>query len=315
MQQDYAHIDAYMSEGFHHVEGWCTPHLPGILKLIDGYQRAHGVRGGVAEIGIHHGRLFLMLNSLCEADEQSFAIDLFEDQALNIDHSGQGSRSAFLDNMERFDRHRGRNVSVVATDSTTADIRDIVTSPVRIFSIDGGHTVEHTVSDLQSAQRVLHPRGIVILDDVTNDHWIGVIEGVMSFLQHRPTLVPFAIGFNKMLLANLSHASDYAALIANSPVGSKRDMKFMGWQIVAMAAQAEAATYASGPSVADLQRQVDLRERELTQVNSTLSELSAEVEATKARADSLEQCLARMQETVSWRVTAPLRFVRRRLGQ
>ena len=315
MQQDHAHLDAYMRDGFRRIEGWCSGYLSGVLKLIDAHQRAHGVAGGVAEIGIHHGLLFLMLNSLCDVSEQSYAIDLFEAQGLNIDHSGQGSKTAFLDNMARFDGKRGPSACVGAADSTTADIRRVVTAPVRIFSIDGGHTAEHTVADLHSAQSVLHPSGVVILDDVTNDHWLGVIEGAMSFLQHRPTLVPFAIGFNKLLLANLSHAGDYAELIADSSFASKKDVKFMGWQLVAMTAPAGIVRPAGAPAAEELKAQLLLKERELALANQTLNQRLADMQALAAKADSLEQHVARMHKTVSWRVTAPLRSIRRRMPQ
>ncbi|HYP82112.1 class I SAM-dependent methyltransferase [Variovorax sp.] len=232
----YAHLDRYISSGFNEVEGWCSSGLAEICKLIDTSQRTHSVhlQAGVAEIGIHHGLFFILLNSLCEEDVTSWAIDVFENQALNVDQSGRGSREAFTRNLERFDRHNGRNVRVLECDSTTVRLRDLVTSPIRIFSIDGGHTVEHTVSDLHAAQSVLHPEGVVILDDITNAHWLGVIEGCMHFLHSRTTLVPFAIGHNKLFLCNLSYAKRYGDLFRDSPFVAKESVRFCGWDIVAM---------------------------------------------------------------------------------
>lgn len=230
----YTHLDKYMSSGFDAVEGWCSPNLSDICKLIDTHQQERGVTGGIAEIGVHHGRFFILLNALTKPGETSFAIDIFDDQSLNIDYSGLGSKSIFLSNLDKHDRHAGNNVVLIAADSTTTQLAALIKPPVRIFSVDGGHTAEHTIADLKSAQSASHAEGVVILDDILNTHWLGVIEGCMHFLLSRPTLVPFAIGHNKLLMSNLSHAERYATLFRNSSLASKPRVRFMGWDLVAL---------------------------------------------------------------------------------
>ena len=92
----------------------------------------------------------------------SFAIDLFEDQDLNIDCSGLGSRSRFAENLQLYDRHGGANVTLIQGDSTRlrhADMARYRDIPPKIVSIDGGHTVEHTISDLLFAEAVVHSAG------------------------------------------------------------------------------------------------------------------------------------------------------------
>jgi predicted O-methyltransferase YrrM len=44
---------------------------------------------------------------------------------------------------------------------------------MRFISIDGGHTPEHTVSDLNLACRLINNQGVVILDDVLHHPWPG----------------------------------------------------------------------------------------------------------------------------------------------
>ena len=184
------HLQNYMNTGFHQVEGWCSEMLASVIEKIDVHQTSRAVSGGAAEIGVHHGRLFLMLNSVCKITERSYAIDVFDNQALNIDNSGSGSLSAFKQNLLSYDRHRGANVVVISADSLTADFLHLLDQPVRLFSIDGGHTAEHTISDLKKAQLRLHPEGVIVLDDILNHHWLGVVEGTVTFLQTRPTLRP-----------------------------------------------------------------------------------------------------------------------------
>lgn len=231
---DYSALNKYMSEGFKQVEGWCSPGLAALCELIDRHQAARGVIGGVAEIGVHHGLFYMLLNSLCDAGQKSYAIDIFEEQDLNIDSSGKGAKEIFLSNLRTHDRYGGENTQIVAGDSTAIRLHDVISSPVRFFSIDGGHTAEHTISDLNAVNDILHPEGVVILDDILNHHWLGVIEGVAEFLGRKPTLLPFAIGHNKLFMARLSHVDRYAELFRSSPYATKHNVKFFGRYIVAL---------------------------------------------------------------------------------
>ena len=72
-----------------------------IIVALTERQRSLGIGGGAAEIGVHHGKLFILLYLLCQASEKAVAIDLFEDQHLNIDHSGSGDLAKFRGNLER----------------------------------------------------------------------------------------------------------------------------------------------------------------------------------------------------------------------
>lgn len=227
-------LTTYMSEGFHNVEGWCSDQVATMVQLIDIYQRERRTSGGAAEIGIHHGKLFMLLNSVCDANQRSYAIDLFERQELNLDHSGSGNRAIFEQNLQRYDRHKGTNVSILAADSTTAPLIEMIDQRVRLFSIDGGHTVEHTLNDMAIAANRISPEGIVILDDILSNHWLGVIEAAIRYLMFRPTLVPFAIGHNKLLMCNYSHYQPYYDLFASSTLAAKIGVGFVGHKVVAM---------------------------------------------------------------------------------
>jgi peptide chain release factor 2 len=54
-----------------------------------------------AEIGVHHGRLFIPMALARRPGERALAIDVFEDQHLNVDHSGKGDRARFEENVAR----------------------------------------------------------------------------------------------------------------------------------------------------------------------------------------------------------------------
>ena len=208
------------------VADYCT--------LIHNHQQVRHVKGAIAEIGVHHGLFFTLLNTLTHNDEHAYAFDVFSKQELNIDQSGWGSKQHFEDNLKKYCRHEGKNVTIVECDSTTTDLTDHIKEKVRLFSVDGGHTVEHTISDLRQAHKVLHPEGVVILDDMPNIHWLGVIEGCIRFLQERPTLVPFAIGHNKAFLCNMSYVEVYKQLFRDTEFVTKDDVEFVGHKILAV---------------------------------------------------------------------------------
>lgn len=224
----------YFNGGFNHVEGWCSDNLFNIVELLD--KCDFNKDGGAAEIGVHHGKFFMLINSVIEEKFSSFAIDLFEFQHLNIDNSGRGNLEVFKDNLSKYDVHGGRNVSIISADSTdyAGNLKSLFDSKkIRFFSVDGGHTVQHTISDLNLANQVISNEGVVILDDILHSGWLGVIEGVCKFLSNSPTLVPFAIGDNKLLLCKLSMYPYYFQLFDVSSL-KKNNTKFFGFNIVCL---------------------------------------------------------------------------------
>lgn len=227
-------LQRYKDDGFDKIQGWCDHQLFQTVDLLSAQQKPSD--GGVCEIGVHHGKFYLLLNSITPKTAKSFAIDLFEDQNLNIDGSGKGDRKIFEENLAAYDAHNGRNTIIIKGDSTDAGLglaNIILPGSLRFLSIDGGHTAEHTINDLEIANELISNQGVVILDDILNHHWLGVIEGVAKYLERRPTLVPFAIGRNKLYLAKLSYQRFYFNLINKSPLKVK-DVSFFGHGLIAL---------------------------------------------------------------------------------
>ena len=225
----------YKNGGFRIVEGWLEPKFLDTLRHLHRIQTDLGVVGGALEIGVHHGRFFLPLNAMVdEQKHQSFAIDLFSQQELNIDHSGHGNLERFQENLKAFDRFEGGNVHVIAADSTRLDPASLGISAEtrpKLISIDGGHTVEHTIHDLEIAETLIHERGLVFLDDMINRNWLGVLEGLITYLQQRPTLWPVFLGYNKMILAPMSAHHLYKEEIQKIFEGSKTS-EFVNYEFI-----------------------------------------------------------------------------------
>ena len=227
------HLQNYHNNGFWQILGWVDKEL---LQFFS-YLENSGINqtGGIAEIGVHHGRFFYLLNSTVADNHKSYAVDIFEDQHLNVDGSGNGSLGWFLRN-KQFDRHKGQNVEVVkgdSTDPTLKLIHKMGRGKIKYFSIDGGHNAQHVMNDLKIAEKTINNQGVVIVDDILHPCWMGVLEGTLEYLRAYPTLVPFSIGCNKLFLCKMSYLPFYLDYVKKYEWHNKQyGRKFFGHDIV-----------------------------------------------------------------------------------
>ena len=76
----------------------------------------------------------------------------------------------------------------------------------RLISVDGGHTAEHVMNDLELAADIVVGGGVIFLDDWSSPHWPGVFEGYDRFMANRNrSLAPFLYADNKLLLTTIGH--------------------------------------------------------------------------------------------------------------
>lgn len=201
------------------VSGWLSRESAEVIGHLALRQLQDGLGGGVGEIGIHHGKLFLLLYLSLQPDERAFALDVFEDQDLNVDGSGRGDRAVFLQNFAKVGG-KEEQLTILAVDSTAVSAEELRTAagPLRMMSVDGGHTEDITYNDLQLAEEVLLDDGILILDDVYQQRWPAVAAGAFRFvLENGHQLRPFAISPNKTYFCkNPQAASRYYESLASA---------------------------------------------------------------------------------------------------
>jgi Methyltransferase domain len=160
-------LGVYNAIGHYMVEGWVEPPILQVVVALSREQARQGVEGAVAEIGVHHGRFFISL-LLTDPEGATVAVDVFDDQALNQDGMGKATRRVFERNLRRH-ADGAAAPQIWARDSTTLSGHDFRTSvgPVRLFSVDGGHSREVVAHDMRTAADALPAGGIVIADDVS----------------------------------------------------------------------------------------------------------------------------------------------------
>lgn len=210
-----ANRQAYLKRGYRTVGGWLFPYSATFIDAIGDLQNRSGIRGAVGEIGVHHGKLFILMALSRQAGEQAIAIDIFGDQHLNLDASGAGDRTIFEGNLQQW-LGRDGDVTILqrsSFDVSSADILDSV-GPLRLASIDGGHTEDCVINDFSLIEAVLAPRGVVILDDYFNEYWPDVASGVARYLLNpEARLRPFAITPNKTYFTFASDVTFYRSAL------------------------------------------------------------------------------------------------------
>lgn len=214
------------------VKGWLFPGAPQAIVLLSEEQRRSDISGGVAEIGVHHGKLFILLYLLSSGNEPAVAIDLFSQQDLNVDHSGAGDLARFKRNLRRHaDADRLMIHEGDSTQLSSNDLLELGRGPFRLISIDGGHTAEITAHDLVTSEGALAEGGIIILDDCFKEMWPGVADGVHQFFSEPRTVVPFGIGANKVFFCHPAFAQRYAAVLSKMEIKAV-EQEFLGHRVV-----------------------------------------------------------------------------------
>ena len=213
----------YRAIGQRLVTGFLEPEILLVLDVLNSAQRAKQVSGAIAEIGVHHGKLFIGLRLLQRGGEKSVAIDIFGDQELNVDGSGHGNLDKFRNNVNLWSSMD--DVVIHQGDSTKLEpqkLAELAGGDIRFFSVDGGHTEEIVFSDMKLAEATLADGGVVIADDVFNEQWPGVSVGTLRYLEDGAKLAPFLIGFNKVFFAQPDYCEAYRTAVELAVGGKLR---------------------------------------------------------------------------------------------
>jgi hypothetical protein len=212
-------LNHYVEAGIRQVQGWFGRVDAEIYRGVITAQNEAGLGGAMAEIGVHHGKSFIAMCLGLQDQDRAYCVDIFEDQHLNKDFSGMGSRIKLEENLRRFGI---APEAVVITKSSSLDITaaDILAAvgEVRFFSVDGGHWLEIVRNDLTIAEGCLAEHGVIAIDDFHRAEWPDVSAGYFAWHSARTKpLVPFAIGSNKLYVCHQKWIDFYRERIDNTP--------------------------------------------------------------------------------------------------
>lgn len=121
-------LTTYLAEYETKIDGWFSREVLYATWVLIQYQYDHlKIFGGIGEIGVHHGKFTAFLYLMRRYREQTlFAVDVFENQKLNRDVSGNGRENIFLNTIRKYgDVHRNE---VVIYSGSSLDLNPQYTS-------------------------------------------------------------------------------------------------------------------------------------------------------------------------------------------
>lgn len=177
-------IDHYLADGYEQVLGMSSRFAAAICGHLIQRQSALGISGDVVEIGTFEGRFFIAMALGLAADEKALGIDVF-------DWPDAGVLDRFLANCETHRLLRDRFTAWKANSSliSVAELRDtLANSKPRFFHIDGDHSYQSLSNDLALADALLHPQGIICIDDMLHPGYPMLVTAVLDYLNRAPEM-------------------------------------------------------------------------------------------------------------------------------
>ncbi len=194
------------------IEGWLVRVTS--LRTMDilDFQEARGIRGGMLEIGVYHGKYFSVLaRSAQRGNDRLVGIDTFqwksERDVVSALSRSEETSEADIELLKCFSH-----------ECTASDLIRRLGGPARFISVDGSHDASDVLFDLELSEQVMSPSGVIAVDDFINPVAIGVNEGVHLFFARPRRIVPFAYIDNKLFLAHRSMVDSYRQFIEQAIV-------------------------------------------------------------------------------------------------
>ncbi len=179
-----ARLDAFLAEGYLRIRGMSSRFAAAICGRLVRRQSALGIAGDLLEIGTFEGRFFVAMGMLLAPGEHALGIDVFTwPSAAVYDHLLANCAAAGLD------RASYTAWKVDARTITADALRGKLPSgAARFIHVDGEHNAECLRNDLALAHAVLHPRGVIALDDMLHPGYPTLIATVLDYLERHPAM-------------------------------------------------------------------------------------------------------------------------------
>jgi len=206
------------------VEGWTRLGACQLFLAIDECQEHFGISKDYFEIGVHHGRSAILLGLMAKMRNKQVSVcDLFDNQERNISKSGKGNRRIFEENYTKW---VGNLENLTIYECNSSDLSNFnLERKFGLFHIDGGHTKEETLNDLNVATRYLASGGTIIIDDAFNYRFPGVSEGLNNFFTSNSKYASLLIGKNKVVICNKDVKNEYFRYLQNEKWERVRELK------------------------------------------------------------------------------------------
>lgn len=221
----------YLETGSRDVQGYLQNGAASLIWSLFDVQDELNITGNIAEIGVYHGKLFVMLCHGLNQGERAFAIDLFDSEPEILGIKTEEDRQRFsADNLIQHlrDNEIGDDIAqLIAANSQKLTSADLLAkfggANIRLFSIDGDHSFEGVHHELSLAASTLAPEGVVMIDDLFNTLCPSQTEAIIDFFRDdshdlEPVAIvasngPITTGAAKLIAARREYAMVYKAYL------------------------------------------------------------------------------------------------------
>ncbi len=177
-------IDHYLAEHYERVRGMSSRFAAAICGHLIRRQTERSVGGDLVEIGTFEGRFFIAMALGLAAGETALGIDRFDWPDAGIEARFHANCAACGVSPDRYTSWK--------TDSRAigpAALREKLGSRLmRFVHIDGHHSRDCLTSDLELVTPLLHPDGIICLDDMLHPGYPMVVAAVIDYFARHPRM-------------------------------------------------------------------------------------------------------------------------------
>lgn len=177
---DYSELTVDVFDKIKGIKGWFNIDDCAHFYLLLSYQSALGIKGDIFEIGSFFGRSTAMLGWCLKEGENLFVCDAFELETKDK-YSVKPSPEILIRNIKSVTSNLSED-RIKINKCLSIDLHLPKEQKFRFIHIDGGHSQEQVIFDLNLSNNHLITKGIVSIDDYANMNWPEVKLGVDKFL-------------------------------------------------------------------------------------------------------------------------------------
>lgn len=189
------------------IEGWFYNLSQVLWDILLEKQKTENIRGGLLEIGAWHGKSAIMLLMHSRANEEVFVVDIEVREPLKTNLAELSEKFSC-----KYQLLKGNSYTFFNPDFISKHYRKL-----RWIHIDGDHSQYGIHNDLDIANQLLHPFGVIVIDDFLNAHFPQISEVTFEYLlNHRHELTMILCGGNKAYLIRPKVFDTYYNFLKNS---------------------------------------------------------------------------------------------------
>ncbi len=184
-----AGIDAYLNNGYEKVLGMSSRFAAAICAHLVARQTALGIHGDLAELGAFEGRFFIAMAKALAPGERAIGLDVFNWPSDKVEDHFVANCLAHGLKREDFISWKADTRHIAP-----ADVRAKMKSEsIRFFHIDSDHEYDCLTNDLELAHPLMHPKGVMVLDDMLHPGYPTLVTAVYDYLKRHQEMRVFAI--------------------------------------------------------------------------------------------------------------------------